>query len=556
MPVHAAPPCPGAAPSALGPYPKEKSVNAPTDLASLKLKDRKLLRQQCYIDGAWIDADGGKTLAVTNPATGEVLGTVPNMGAAETRRAIDAANSAWPGWRAKTAKERSTVLRKWAELMMANQEDLAVIMTAEQGKPLAESRGEIAYAASFIEWFAEEARRIYGDTIPAHQADKRIVVIKQPVGVCAAITPWNFPTAMITRKAGPALAAGCTMVSKPASSTPFSALALAELAERAGLPKGVFSVVTGAAGAIGGEMTASPLVRKVTFTGSTEVGKKLIAQAAATVKKVSMELGGNAPFLVFDDADLDAAAEGAIASKYRNAGQTCVCANRILVQDTVYDAFAAKLADRVAQLKVGNGLEPGVTIGPLIDDAAVRKVEEHVADALAKGARVVVGGRRHALGGRFYEPTILANVNPSMKVTKEETFGPVAPLFRFSTDEEALRLANDTEFGLAAYFYARDLGRVWRIAEGLESGIVGINTGLISTAEAPFGGVKESGLGREGSKYGIEDYLEVKYLCMAVSPSAAVRGGSRTADRRGFSRPIADAPAAPGARPNPNGRPT
>jgi succinate-semialdehyde dehydrogenase/glutarate-semialdehyde dehydrogenase len=389
-------------------------------------------------------------------------------------------------------------------------------MTAEQGKPLTESRGEIAYAASFIEWFAEEGRRVYGDTIPGHQPDKRIVVIKQPVGVCAAITPWNFPAAMITRKVGPALAAGCTMVSKPASATPFSALALAELAERAGVPKGVFSVVTGSAAAVGGEMTANPLVRKVTFTGSTEVGKVLLEQCARTVKKTSMELGGNAPFIVFDDADLDAAADGAIASKYRNAGQTCVCANRILVQDTVYDAFAAKLADRVAKFKVGNGLEPGVTIGPLIDEAAVKKVEEHVSDALAKGAKVVTGGKRHSLGGLFFQPTILANVDPSMKVTKEETFGPVAPLFRFKTDDDAIRLANDTEFGLAAYFYARDLARVWRVAEGLESGIVGINTGLISTAEAPFGGVKESGLGREGSKYGIEDYLEVKYLCMSV----------------------------------------
>jgi succinate-semialdehyde dehydrogenase/glutarate-semialdehyde dehydrogenase len=493
-------------------------MNAPTapGFARLKLNDERLFRQQCYVDGTWTDADGGKTLAVTNPATGEVLGTVPNMGAGETRRAIEAANAAWPAWRAKTAKERSAILRKWAELMMANQEDLAIIMTAEQGKPLTESRGEIAYAASFIEWFAEEGRRIYGDTIPGHLPDKRIVVIKQPVGVCAAITPWNFPAAMITRKVGPALAAGCTMVSKPASATPLSALALAELAERAGVPKGVFSVVTGSSSAIGGEMTSSPLVRKVTFTGSTEVGKKLIAQAASTVKKVSMELGGNAPFLVFDDADLDAAADGAIASKYRNAGQTCVCANRILVQDKVYDAFAAKLAERVAKFKIGNGLEPGVTIGPLIDDAAVQKVEEHVADALAKGAKVVVGGKRHALGGLFYEPTILANVDPTMKVTREETFGPVAPLFRFKTDVEAIRMANDTEFGLAAYFYARDMSRVWRVAEGLESGIVGINTGLISTAEAPFGGVKESGLGREGSKYGIEDYLEVKYLCLSV----------------------------------------
>ena len=492
-------------------------MNAPTaPLVPLPLKDPKLLRNQCYLDGRWVDADGGKTLAVVNPATGALVGTVPNMGTAETRRAIEAANAAWPAWRAKAARERSTILRKWAELMLANQEDLAIIMTAEQGKPLVESRGEIAYAASFIEWFAEEARRVYGDTIPGHQADKRIVVVKQPVGVCAAITPWNFPAAMITRKVGPALAVGCTMVSKPASATPFSALALAELGSRAGVPQGVFSVVTGASGAIGGEMTGNPLVRKVTFTGSTEIGKKLIAQAAATVKKVSMELGGNAPFIVFDDADLDAAADGAIASKYRNAGQTCVCANRILVQDEVYDAFAAKLAERVAKFKVGNGLEPGVTIGPLIDDAAVKKVEEHVADAVAKGAKVLAGGRPHPLGGRFYEPTILTDVTPAMKVTKEETFGPVAPLFRFRTEDEAIRMANDTEFGLASYFYARDQSRVWRVSEGLEYGMVGVNTGLVSTVEAPFGGVKESGLGREGSKYGVDEYLEIKYLCIAV----------------------------------------
>jgi len=490
-------------------------MNAPNaPVATLKLKDPKLLRNQCYVDGQWVDADSGKTLAVTNPATGELLGTVPSVGAAETRRAIEAANAAWPAWRAKTAKERSAILRKWAELMMANQEDLAVIMTAEQGKPLTESRGEIAYAASFIEWFAEEGRRVYGDTIPGHLPDKRIVVIKQPVGVCAAITPWNFPAAMITRKVGPALAVGCTMISKPASATPFSALALAELGERAGLPKGVFSVVTGASGPIGGEMTGNPLVRKVTFTGSTEVGKKLIGQAAATVKKVSMELGGNAPFIVFDDADLDAAADGAIASKYRNAGQTCVCANRILVQDQVYDAFAAKLAERVGKFKVGNGMEQGVTIGPLIDEAAVEKVEHHIADAVAKGAKVAMGGKR--LGGLFFEPTILTGVTPAMKVTREETFGPVAPLFRFKTEEEAIRLANDTEFGLASYFYARDLSRVTRVSEALEYGIVGINTGLISTAEAPFGGMKESGLGREGSKYGIDEYLEIKYLCMTV----------------------------------------
>jgi succinate-semialdehyde dehydrogenase/glutarate-semialdehyde dehydrogenase len=492
-------------------------MNAPNaPLASLSLKDPKLLRQQCYLDGRWVDADGGKTLTVANPATGEVLGSVPNMGAAETRRAIEAANAAWPAWRARTAKERSAILRRWADLMLANQEDLAIIMTAEQGKPLTEARGEIAYAASFIEWFAEEARRVYGDTIPGHQPDKRIVVIKQPVGVCAAITPWNFPAAMITRKVGPALAVGCTMISKPASATPFSALALAELAERAGVPRGVFSVVTGSSTAIGGEMTSNPLVRKVTFTGSTETGKLLIAQAAKTVKKVSMELGGNAPFLVFDDADLDAAADGAIASKYRNAGQTCVCANRILVQDKVYDAFAGKLAERVAKFKIGNGMEPGVVIGPLIDEAAVKKVEEHISDALAKGAKVATGGRRHALGGFFFEPTILTDVTPAMKVTTEETFGPVAPLFRFRTEEEAIRLANDTEFGLASYFYARDLGRVWRVSEALEYGMVGINTGLISTTEAPFGGVKESGLGREGSKYGIDEYLELKYLCMAI----------------------------------------
>jgi len=492
-------------------------MNAPNaPLASLTLKDPKLLRNQCYIDGQWVDAEGGKTLAVTNPATGELLGTVPSMGAAETRRAIEAANAAWPAWRSKTAKERSTILRKWAELMMANQEDLAIIMTAEQGKPLVESRGEIAYAASFIEWFAEEARRVYGDTIPGHQADKRIVVIKQPVGVCAAITPWNFPAAMITRKAGPALAVGCTMVSKPASATPFSALALAELAERAGVPKGVFSVITGASGPIGAELTANPLVRKITFTGSTEIGKKLLAQAAGTVKRVSMELGGNAPFIVFDDADLDAAADGAIASKYRNAGQTCVCANRILVQDRVYDAFAAKLAERVAKFKIGNGLEAGVTIGPLIDDAAVKKVEEHIADAVAKGAKVTLGGKRHALGGQFFEPTILADVTTAMKITKEETFGPVAPLFRFRTEEEAIRMANDTEFGLASYFYARDQSRVWRVSEGLEYGMVGVNTGLLSTTEAPFGGMKESGIGREGSKYGVDEYLEIKYLCVAV----------------------------------------
>lgn len=489
-------------------------MNAPAEISKLGLKDAKLFRQQCYVDGQWVSADSGKTLEVTNPATGAVLGVVPSMGAAETRRAIEAANAAFPAWRAKTGKERAAILRKWYELMMANQEDLAILMTAEQGKPLSESRGEIVYAASFIEWFGEEAKRIYGDTIPGHQADKRIVVLKEPIGVTAAITPWNFPAAMITRKCGPALAAGCTMVLKPASATPYSALALAELAERAGVPKGVFSVVTGSASVVGGELTSNPIVRKLSFTGSTEIGKVLLEQCAKTVKKTSMELGGNAPFIVFDDADLDAAADGAILSKYRNAGQTCVCANRILVQDKVYDAFAKKLAERVAKFKVGNGMEPGVTIGPLIDAKAVEKVEEHVSDAVAKGAKIAAGGKRHSLGGLFFEPTILTDVTTSMKVTKEETFGPVAPLFRFKDDAEAIRMSNDTEFGLAAYFYGRDIGRIWRVAEALEYGIVGINTGLISTEVAPFGGVKESGLGREGSKYGIEDYLEVKYLCI------------------------------------------
>jgi len=483
-------------------------------LSAIKLQDAGLFRERCYIDGEWAEAVEGQSLPVHNPATGAALGRVPNMGGAETRRAIEAASAAFPLWRAKTAKERCAILRKWFELMMAHQEDLARIMTAEQGKPLAEARGEIAYAASFIEWFAEEGRRVYGDVIPQHQADKRIVVLKEPIGVCAAITPWNFPAAMITRKVGPALAAGCTMVVKPATATPFSALALAVLAERAGIPKGVLSVLTGSAAAIGGEMTAHPAVRKLSFTGSTEIGKKLMAQCAATVKKTSMELGGNAPFIVFDDADLDAAVEGAIISKYRNNGQTCVCANRILVQDKVYDAFAAKLAAKVKTLKVGNGVDEGVLMGPLIDAKAVAKVEEHIADALAKGARLLAGGGKHALGGLFFQPTVLADVTPAMLVAKEETFGPVAPLFRFRDEAEAIQMANDTEFGLASYFYGRDIGRIWRVAEALEYGIVGINTGLISTAEAPFGGVKESGLGREGSKYGIEDYLEVKYLCM------------------------------------------
>lgn len=480
----------------------------------MKLNDPKLFRQQCYIDGAWVDADGGGAIPVENPANGEKLGTVPNMGAAETRRAIEAADRALPAWRAKTAKERAVILRKWFNLMMENQEDLAQLMTAEQGKPLAESRGEIAYAASFIEWFAEEGKRIYGDTIPPHGADKRIVVLKQPIGVCGAITPWNFPAAMITRKAGPALASGCTMVLKPATQTPYSALALCELAERAGVPKGVFSCVTGSAKEIGGELTSNPIVRKLTFTGSTEIGKLLMQQCAGTVKKMSLELGGNAPFIVFDDADLDMAVKGAIASKYRNAGQTCVCANRILVQDGVYDAFAKKLAETVATMKVGSGVEQGTVIGPLIDMKAIDKVEHHIADAVKKGAKVVVGGKRHALGGSFFEPTVLANVTTDMVVTREETFGPVAPLFRFKSEAEAIKMANDTEFGLAAYFYSRDIGRIWRVAEELEYGIVGINEGIISTEVAPFGGVKESGIGREGSKYGMEEFLEVKYLCL------------------------------------------
>ncbi len=478
------------------------------------LKDPRLFRQQCYIDGAWADADSGATIEVTNPASGDPLGTIPKMGTDETRRAIEAADRAWPAWRAMLAKERGAVMRRWFDLILENQEDLAVLMTLEQGKPLAEAKGEIVYGASFIEWFAEEAKRIYGDTIPQHQADKRIVVIKQPIGVVAAITPWNFPNAMITRKCAPALAAGCPVVIKPATQTPYSALALAELAERAGIPAGVLNVVTGSARDIGGELTGNPIVRKLSFTGSTEVGKLLMQQCAATVKKISLELGGNAPFLVFDDADLDAAVEGAMMSKFRNAGQTCVCANRILVQDGVYDAFAAKLAKAVKTLKVGPGMDEGVNQGPLIDIAGLKKVEEHVADAKAKGAKIVVGGSRHDLGGSFFQPTVLIDVTTKMKVTREETFGPVAPLFRFKTEEEGIAMANDTEFGLASYFYARDLGRVWRVGESLESGIVGINTGIISNEVAPFGGVKESGIGREGSKYGMDDFLEIKYLCM------------------------------------------
>jgi len=491
-------------------------MNAPTDPKQfrMQLKDAKLFREQGYVDGGWAGADSRQTIAVTNPATGGVIGSIPKMGAAETRRAIEAADRALPAWRTKLAKERAAILRKWFELMLANQDDLGLIMTTEQGKPLAEAKGEIAYAASFLEWFAEEGKRVYGDVIPSVWSDRRLLVIKQPVGVCGAITPWNFPAAMIARKVGPALAAGCTIVVKPATQTPFSALAMAELAERAGVPKGVLNVVTGSAQEIGGELTANPAVRKITFTGSTEVGRVLMAQSAQTIKKMSLELGGNAPFLVFDDADLDAAVEGAMVSKYRNAGQTCVCANRILVQDKVYDAFADKLAAKVRALKVGPGTEAGVTVGPLIDENAIAKVQEHIGDALSKGAKVVVGGKPHSLGGLFFEPTLLTDVTPAMKVTREETFGPVAPLFRFHTEAEGIALANDTEFGLAAYFYARDIGRIWRVGEGLESGMVGINTGLLSNEVAPFGGVKQSGIGREGSKYGIDEYLEVKYLCM------------------------------------------
>ena len=487
-----------------------QAAAVPVHGAPLTLKDSKLFREQCYIDGQWIGSQ--KTLRVINPATGSALGSVPDFGAAEARKAIEAAERALPGWRAKTGKERALILRKWFELMMAAQDDLGQILTAEQGKPLAEAKGEIAYGASFIEWFAEEAKRVYGDTIPSPWADKRVVVLKQPVGVCALITPWNFPNAMITRKAGPALASGCTVVIKPASQTPYSALAMAELGERAGIPNGVLNVLTGGSKAIGGELCANPTVRKLSFTGSTATGSLLMKQCGDTVKKLSLELGGNAPFIVFDDADLDAAVEGAIASKYRNAGQTCVCANRIYVQDGVYDAFSRKLADKVKSLKVGPGTEAGVVIGPLINQDGLDKVEQHVSDALAKGAKVLVGGK--ALGGLFYQPTVLTDVPPGALVSREETFGPVAPLIRFKSEDDAVRLANDTEFGLAGYFYSRDLGRVWRVAEKMEVGMVGVNAGIISTEVAPFGGVKSSGLGREGSQYGIEEYLEVKYVLM------------------------------------------
>lgn len=480
------------------------------------LKDPSLLRHQAYIGGEWQAADSDATFEVFDPATGESLGTVPKMGAAETARAIEAAQAAWAGWRMKTAKERAAILRRWFDLVIANSDDLALILTTEQGKPLAEAKGEIAYAASFIEWFAEEGKRVAGDTLPTPDANKRIVVVKEPIGVCAAITPWNFPAAMIARKVGPALAAGCPIVVKPAESTPFSALAMAFLAERAGFPKGVLSVVIGDPKAIGTEITSNPIVRKLSFTGSTAVGRLLMAQSAPTVKKLTLELGGNAPFIVFDDADLDAAVEGAIASKYRNNGQTCVCTNRFFVHERVYDAFADKLAAAVSKLKVGRGTESGATLGPLINEAAVKKVESHIADALAKGASLMTGGKRHALGHGFFEPTVLTGVKPDMDVAKEETFGPLAPLFRFASEEELVRLANDTEFGLAAYLYSRDIGRVWRVAEALEYGMVGINTGLISNEVAPFGGVKQSGLGREGSHYGIDDYVVIKYLCVAV----------------------------------------
>ena len=479
----------------------------------LDLQDRALLRSQAFIDGRWRSGDSGATDEVRNPATGKGIGLVPKMGAAETRRAVEAAASAFPGWRDRPAKQRSTLLRRWFDLITANLNDLALILTSEQGKPLAEAKGEVAYGASFVEWFAEEAKRVYGESIPASTSDKRIQVLKQPIGVCAAITPWNFPVAMITRKVAPALAAGCTVVLKPAPQTPLSALALAVLAERAGFPAGVFNVVTGDAVAIGGEMTSNPIVRKLTFTGSTRTGKLLMKQCADTVKKVSMELGGNAPFIVFEDADIDAAAAGAVASKYRASGQTCVCANRILVQESVYDAFAANFAGRVSRLLVGSGLESGVEQGPLIDENAMHKVEKHIADAVAKGATVLTGGKRHSLGRTFFEPTVIGGALPSMLLAREETFGPVAPLFKFKTEGEAITMANDTEFGLAAYFYTRDAARVVRVSEALEYGIVGVNTGIISTEVAPFGGVKESGIGREGSRHGIEEFLEMKYVC-------------------------------------------
>jgi succinate-semialdehyde dehydrogenase/glutarate-semialdehyde dehydrogenase len=481
----------------------------------VQLTDPSLLRDKAYIDGQWTAAISGKSFAVTDPATGAEITRVPDLGVEETRRAVDAAARAYPAWRAKTAKQRAATMREWYDLIVQNQEDLALLMTCEQGKPLAESRGEVVYGAAFIEWFAEEAKRVYGDVIPQNVDNRRIVVLKEPIGVTAAITPWNFPIAMITRKVGPAIAVGCTSVIKPAKLTPLSALALAELADRAGMPKGVLNVLTSAsASAVGNELCNNPTVRKVSVTGSTEVGKLIMKLSSGTLKKLSLELGGNAPFIVFDDAQISAAVQGAMASKFRNSGQTCVCANRILVQDTVYDAFTEKLAGAVRELKVGPGLEPGVQQGPLINQAAVEKCEDHIADAVSKGARVIVGGKRHPLGGTFFEPTVLADANPQMKIAREEVFGPVAPLFRFDTEEQAIAMANDTEYGLASYFYARDIGRIWRVAEGLEYGIVGVNEGIISTEVAPFGGMKESGTGREGSKYGTEEYCEIKYVCM------------------------------------------
>lgn len=480
----------------------------------MNLNNKNLFHQQAYINGTWVDADNKTSLTVSNPATNEILGRVPNLGASETQRAITAAHTAFPIWRDKTAKERAVILRRWHDLIMANQNDLAILMTAEQGKPLVEAKGEVAYGAAFIEWFAEEAKRVYGDLIPAPKKQQHILVFKQPIGVVAAITPWNFPNAMITRKCAPALAVGCPVVIKPAESTPLSALALAELAEQAGFPSGVFNVVTGEPQPIGAELTSNPLVRKLSFTGSTATGKLLMAQCASTVKKVSLELGGNAPFIVFDDADLDLAVQGVVASKYRNTGQTCVCANRLLIHDRIYDAFAEKLVTAVEKLVVGNGLEDETQQGPLINSAAIAKVERHIVDAQSKGGNVVHGGNRHALGGTFFQPTVITNVTPDMLIAQEETFGPVAPLFRFHTEAEAITLANDTQYGLAAYFYTHDLGRAWRVSEALEYGIVGVNEGIVSTEVAPFGGVKESGIGREGSKYGVDEFLEMKYVCM------------------------------------------
>ncbi len=480
----------------------------------MKLNDPDLFKQSCFINGEWRNSVSGKEIEVNNPASGDIIGTIPSLNIDEVREAIDAAHRAWGSWRQFTGKERAARLRAWHDLIIQHQDDIATLMTSEQGKPLAEARGETVYAASFLEWFAEEAKRIYGDTIDHPLPGKRILVIKQGIGVTAAITPWNFPAAMITRKCGPALAAGCPVVVKPAKQTPFTALALAELADRAGLPPGTVNVITGSATEIGNEVTSSPHVRKLSFTGSTEIGKLLMAQCAQTVKKISLELGGNAPFVVFDDADIDAAVDGAIASKYRNTGQTCVCTNRFLVQDSVYDEFSEKLAGAASELRVGNGLEPGVQQGPLIDMAAIEKVEQHIHNAVSEGAAIAVGGERHELGGSFFKPTVLTNVSPSMLINREETFGPVAPIIRFNEEDEAISISNDTEFGLAAYFYSRDIGRIWRVAEALEYGIVGINEGIISNEVAPFGGVKESGIGREGSKYGIDEFLELKYLCM------------------------------------------